>query len=143
MMTVEDDPFATPPAEEGETTAPEAPAAEEVAPESEASAEEAAGDHIEAPVAPVETPAVEEPAAHDAPDPEHEEEPAEDFEPLEDRPVDPGALGAAPARLHSALVDQLSLRWHEVKEFVSRLDGETGDRELDDVLACARHYLKV
>lgn len=147
-MNIEDDPFGLPADEEAETApaqeAAPADAEEAPAPEPEVPVEEPVQTDAptEAPAPTEETPAVAEPAAAPA-DLVIDTNADEAEHPLEDMPASEYALGAAPPRLHESLVDQLALRWHEVKEFVSRLEGETGMRELDNVLDMARHYLRV
>lgn len=60
--------------------------------------------------------------------------------PLQDKPADPDAVSAAPPRLHSSIVDQLELRWGELKNFVRALEGDV-EGELADVLAFVRAKL--
>jgi len=59
---------------------------------------------------------------------------------LQDDPSDPDAVSVAPARPHQSLVDQLDLRWGEMKHFVRGLEG-TVDGELGDVLTFVRSKL--
>lgn len=60
--------------------------------------------------------------------------------PLQDKPTDPNAVSAAPPRLHSSIVDQLDLRWGELKNFVRALEGDV-EGDLADVLAFVRAKL--
>lgn len=68
------------------------------------------------------------------------EQPPADGAPLQDKPADPDAVSAAPPRLHSSLVDQLELRWGELKNFVRALEGDV-EGELGDVLTFVRAKL--
>lgn len=61
-------------------------------------------------------------------------------EPLEDAPADPDAISSAPPRPHQSLVDQLDMRWIEMKEFVRHLEGDV-EHELGELLAFVRSKL--
>lgn len=61
-------------------------------------------------------------------------------EDLEDAPANPDAVSAAPPRVHQSLVDQLELKWGELKNFVAHLEGDVGG-ELGEVLAFVRSKL--
>lgn len=102
----------------------EKPANEPVAEPVEADVPEVAETPVEV------APAVTEPA--EAPVPEADE--------LRDPAPDAEALSEAPARPHQGLVDQLHIRWHELKDFVRTLEGDVED-ELGEVLALARKHL--
>lgn len=65
---------------------------------------------------------------------------AAEITPLADKPADPEAVSAAPPRPHQSLVDQLDLRWNELKDFASVLVGEV-EGELGDVLTFVRSKL--
>lgn len=98
------------------------PPAEQTQPEQPEQTEQGKGEVTPAPAAPAPT------------------EDPQPNEPLADKPSDPDAVSAAPARPHDGLVNQLELRWAELKYFVSQLEGEVED-ELGEVLAFVRSKL--
>jgi hypothetical protein len=61
-------------------------------------------------------------------------------EPLQDMPADPDAVSSPPPRPHQSLVDQLDMRWTEMKEFVRHLEGDV-EHELGELLAFVRSKL--
>ncbi len=59
---------------------------------------------------------------------------------LEDEPSDPNAISDSPPRPHQSLVDQLDMRWNELKDFIRVLDGEV-EGVLGEVLTFVRAKL--
>lgn len=79
----------------------------------------------------------------DAPASPQEQESAEEAEPvdeLSDKPASPDAVSAAPPRPHQSIVDQLEIRWFELRDFVSDIEG-TVEGDLGDLLQFVRDRL--